>query len=75
MAEIFINYRTGDGEEAAELVATQLAERFGHEHVFKAAHSLTPGESSPRRSPTRRAEAWSCSRSWARTGPGPSAAG
>jgi hypothetical protein len=47
MAEIFINYRTGDGEEAAELVATQLAERFGQEHVFKAAHSLTPGELFP----------------------------
>jgi hypothetical protein len=43
MAEVFINYRTGDGDEAAELIASQLSERFGKEHVFKASHSLEPG--------------------------------
>jgi hypothetical protein len=47
MAEVFINYRTGDGEEAAELIATRLSERFGKEHVFKASHSIQPGELYP----------------------------
>lgn len=44
MAEVFINYRTGDGDEAAEHIASSLSERFGEEHVFKAARSLEPGE-------------------------------
>jgi len=44
VAEVFINYRTGDGDEAAELINAYLSERFGQEHVFKASHSLRPGE-------------------------------
>jgi len=44
MAEIFINYRTGDGDEAAEFLASRLADRFGKEHVFKASRSIQPGE-------------------------------
>ena len=47
MAEVFINYRTGDGDEAAEFLAARLSDRFGKEHVFKASHSIQPGESFP----------------------------
>lgn len=49
MAEVFVNYRTGDGDEAAELVTSSLSDRFGQEHVFKASHSLQPGELFPQR--------------------------
>lgn len=48
MAEVFINYRTGDGDEAAEFLASHLSDRFGKEHVFKASHSIQPGESFPK---------------------------
>lgn len=48
MAEVFINYRTGDGDEAAEFLAARLSDRFGKEHVFKASHSNQPGESFPK---------------------------
>ncbi|MCW2930955.1 MAG: hypothetical protein JWM19_1917 [Actinomycetia bacterium] len=48
MAEVFINYRTGDGDEAAELLAARLSDRFGKEHVFKASHSIQPGELFPK---------------------------
>lgn len=47
MAEVFINYRTGDGDEAAEFLASRLSDRFGKEHVFKASRSIQPGESFP----------------------------
>jgi hypothetical protein len=47
VAEVFINYRTGDGDEAAELIAARLSERFGKEHIFKASHSIQPGEMYP----------------------------
>jgi TIR domain len=47
VAEVFINYRTGDGDEAAEFLAARLSDRFGKEHVFKASHSIQPGESFP----------------------------
>ncbi|MBV9854053.1 MAG: toll/interleukin-1 receptor domain-containing protein [Streptosporangiaceae bacterium] len=48
MAEVFINYRTGDGDEAAEFLASRLSDRFGKEHVFKASHSIQPGEMFPK---------------------------
>jgi hypothetical protein len=48
VAEVFINYRTGDGEEAAEFLASCLSDRFGKEHVFKASHSIQPGELFPK---------------------------
>ena len=48
MAEVFINYRTGDGDEAAEFLASRLSDRFGKEHVFKASRSIQPGESFPK---------------------------
>jgi hypothetical protein len=47
MAEVFVNYRTKDGEEAAEHITAYLSNRFGKEHVFKASHSIEPGESYP----------------------------
>jgi TIR domain len=47
VAEVFINYRTGDGDEAAEFLAGRLSDRFGKEHIFKASHSIRPGESFP----------------------------
>jgi hypothetical protein len=48
VAEVFINYRTGDGDEAAEFLASGLSDRFGKEHVFKASRSIRPGESFPK---------------------------
>jgi hypothetical protein len=48
VAEVFINYRTGDGDEAAEFLASRLSDRFGKEHVFKASHSIQPGELFPK---------------------------
>jgi hypothetical protein len=48
VAEVFINYRTGDGDEAAEFLASHLSDRFGKEHVFKASHSIQPGELFPK---------------------------
>lgn len=44
MPEIFVNYRTGDQENAAVLVARELSRRFGREHVFFASRSLKLGE-------------------------------
>lgn len=45
MSDVFINYRTGDGDEAAALVERALSERFGKERIFRAARSILPGES------------------------------
>jgi hypothetical protein len=42
VAEIFINYRTGDGDEAAEFLAARLSDRFGKEHVFKEGYAKLP---------------------------------
>jgi TIR domain len=47
MAEVFVNYRTKDGDEAAEHITAYLSGRFGKEHVFKASHSIPPGDSYP----------------------------
>ena len=47
MAEVFVNYRTGDGDEAAALLELHLAQCFGKEHVFKASGSIAPGEAYP----------------------------
>jgi hypothetical protein len=44
MKEVFINYRTGDGDEAAALIEQYLSQRFGEEHIFKASRSIQPGE-------------------------------
>ncbi|MFF5860277.1 toll/interleukin-1 receptor domain-containing protein [Streptomyces sp. NPDC012751] len=44
MTEVFINYRTGDGEKTAALIDRELSRRFGPEHVFRASKSIAPGE-------------------------------
>lgn len=49
MSEIFINYRTGDGEKTAALLRQGLSHRFGPGHAFHASQSIIPGESWPER--------------------------
>jgi hypothetical protein len=45
--EVFINYRTGDGEKTAALIDQELVRRFGKDHVFRASRSITPGQAYP----------------------------
>jgi TIR domain len=47
VAEVFINYRTGDGEDAAALVELFITRRFGEDHAFKASRSIPPGAMYP----------------------------
>jgi hypothetical protein len=47
MPEIFINYRTGDGEETAVAFKLELSHRFGADKVFFASDSIKPGEAFP----------------------------
>lgn len=47
MPDVFINYRTDDGDEAASLVERYLSGRFGSERIFRAAKSIPPGEGYP----------------------------
>jgi hypothetical protein len=47
MPEIFINYRTGDGEAAAAHLADKLSERFGSDRVFHASRSIGLGSAYP----------------------------
>ncbi|MEW2301330.1 toll/interleukin-1 receptor domain-containing protein [Streptomyces sp. NPDC006655] len=47
MAKIFINYRTGDGGRAPELVDERLVEVFGEEDVFRDRRSMRPGTDFP----------------------------
>ncbi|MDT0344418.1 toll/interleukin-1 receptor domain-containing protein [Streptomyces litchfieldiae] len=44
MPEVFINYRTSDGKEAAYAICEELSRRFGDSNVFLAAKSIAPGE-------------------------------
>jgi hypothetical protein len=44
MPKVFINYRTGDGDEAAALLYKVLSDRFGEEMIFRAAASIQPGD-------------------------------
>lgn len=43
MAEVFINYRTGDGEWPAAFLDDKFKRRFGADRVFRDATSLEPG--------------------------------
>lgn len=43
MPDVFINYRTGDGEKTATVLDTALSARFGDERVFRASKSIRPG--------------------------------
>lgn len=45
--EVFINYRTGDGEKIAALIERDLSNRFGDEHIFRASKSILPGTTYP----------------------------
>jgi hypothetical protein len=47
MPGVFINYRTGDGDEAAALIGERLSDRFGAELVFRAGRSIPPGAAFP----------------------------
>ncbi|GAA1906859.1 hypothetical protein GCM10009716_15930 [Streptomyces sodiiphilus] len=47
MNEVFINYRTGDGEKTAALIDQELSRRFGPNRIFRASKSITPGEAYP----------------------------
>ncbi|MGW3266644.1 toll/interleukin-1 receptor domain-containing protein [Streptomyces sp. NPDC001056] len=47
MHEVFINYRTGDGDKTAALIDEELKRRFGRDRVFRASRSITPGEAFP----------------------------
>lgn len=44
MAGLFVNYRTGDGDWAAALIASRLSARFGKKNVFFASRSIRLGE-------------------------------
>ncbi|GAA1274165.1 toll/interleukin-1 receptor domain-containing protein [Streptomyces javensis] len=47
MAEVFINYRTGDGEKTAALIKRELSYRFGENSAFRASESIAPGTRYP----------------------------
>ncbi|MFI6517304.1 toll/interleukin-1 receptor domain-containing protein [Spirillospora sp. NPDC050679] len=44
MSEVFVNYRTGDADEAAVVLERALSERFGSGAVFRAAKDIRPGQ-------------------------------
>ncbi|MFJ8333735.1 toll/interleukin-1 receptor domain-containing protein [Streptomyces sp. NPDC094437] len=46
MSDVFVNYRTGDEESAATLIARDLTRRFG-ERIFFASKSIEPGRRFP----------------------------
>jgi hypothetical protein len=52
VADIFINYRKGDGEAYAILIAQELSRRFGQDRVFLASRSISLGEDFTRALPT-----------------------
>ncbi|MFI0167820.1 toll/interleukin-1 receptor domain-containing protein [Streptomyces sp. NPDC017095] len=47
MPDVFVNYRTGDEESAATMIARELARRFGDERIFFASNSIEPGHRFP----------------------------
>ncbi|NJQ00859.1 toll/interleukin-1 receptor domain-containing protein [Streptomyces zingiberis] len=47
MSEVFVNYRTGDGDQAATLIARELNNRFGDGTAFRASDSIKPGRTFP----------------------------
>ncbi|MFJ6655353.1 toll/interleukin-1 receptor domain-containing protein [Streptomyces sp. NPDC091377] len=47
MPDVFVNYRTGDEESTATMIARELARRFGSERIFFASHSIEPGHRFP----------------------------
>ncbi|MEV5731165.1 toll/interleukin-1 receptor domain-containing protein [Streptomyces pharetrae] len=47
MADVFINYRTGDGDKTAALIDQELSRRFGRKRIFRASKSIAPGHAYP----------------------------
>ncbi|WP_030206948.1 toll/interleukin-1 receptor domain-containing protein [Streptomyces bikiniensis] len=47
MPQVFVNYRTGDEESAATMIARELARRFGDQRIFFASNSIEPGRRFP----------------------------
>ncbi|WP_030744241.1 toll/interleukin-1 receptor domain-containing protein [Streptomyces sp. NRRL S-31] len=47
MPEVFVNYRTGDEESAATMIARELSRRFGSERIFFASDSIEAGRRFP----------------------------
>jgi hypothetical protein len=47
MAHVFVNYRTGDEESAATMIARELTRRFGAEQIFFASNSIELGHRFP----------------------------
>jgi hypothetical protein len=45
--DVFINYRTGDGDKTAALIDQELSRRFGTNHIFRASKSIPPGNTYP----------------------------
>lgn len=48
MPEIFINYRSGNGDQLAAALDGELKHRFGADAVFRDGRSITPGATYPR---------------------------
>src|SRR5690606_4848925 len=46
---VFINYRTGDEDEAAVILEQGLSQRFGEDLIFRATTSIQPGQAYPER--------------------------
>ncbi|MGY0487781.1 toll/interleukin-1 receptor domain-containing protein [Streptomyces sp. WG-D5] len=44
MPDVFVNYRTGDGDQTATTLCNRLTERFGKDRIFRASQSIRPGE-------------------------------
>ncbi|MCS0634476.1 toll/interleukin-1 receptor domain-containing protein [Streptomyces sp. LP05-1] len=47
MRDVFVNYRTGDEETAATMIARELSRRFGPERIFFASESIEAGRRFP----------------------------
>ncbi|MFC0599752.1 toll/interleukin-1 receptor domain-containing protein [Streptomyces palmae] len=47
MSDVFVNYRTGDEESTATMIARELARRFGGERIFFASNSIELGHRFP----------------------------
>ncbi|MFG2881004.1 toll/interleukin-1 receptor domain-containing protein [Streptomyces sp. NPDC048297] len=43
MSDVFINYRSGDGDQAAATIQGALSTRFGTERIYYASKSIPPG--------------------------------
>ncbi|QKW29219.1 toll/interleukin-1 receptor domain-containing protein [Streptomyces seoulensis] len=47
MPDVFVNYRTGDEESVATMIARELTRRFGDKRIFFASDSIEPGHRFP----------------------------